>query len=194
MALERGPRPTVVKVGGSLYDLPDLGPRLRHWLHSVNRPLLVPGGGAGAEVIRQLHATHRFGEDVADRLALQVLHVNAHVLAALLPDSDVVADTAACPAAWEQRRVPILDVQAFARMDDGRPGCLPHTWDVTSDSLAARVAAVAESGRLALLKSTALPPGISWEAAGRLGLVDPYFARVVAGLEVQWVNLRAWQP
>ena len=38
----------VVKVGGSLFDLPDLGPRLRAFLASLadEDRLLVPGGGS----------------------------------------------------------------------------------------------------------------------------------------------------
>ena len=44
----------VVKVGGSLYDLPDLGPRLRRFLDGLDDPdrLVVPGGGAAADVVR----------------------------------------------------------------------------------------------------------------------------------------------
>ena len=36
----------VVKVGGSLFDWPELGPRLGRWLKTLpsNRVLLVPGG------------------------------------------------------------------------------------------------------------------------------------------------------
>jgi hypothetical protein len=33
---------TVVKVGGSLYDLPDLGPRLRRFLAAKNAPIGWP--------------------------------------------------------------------------------------------------------------------------------------------------------
>ena len=45
---------TVVTVGGSLYDWPALPDRLRAFLDGVDthHVLLVPGGGATAEVVR----------------------------------------------------------------------------------------------------------------------------------------------
>ena len=45
----------VVKVGGSLFDHPNLGFGLRAFLRSLtpSRVLLVPGGGAVAEAVRQ---------------------------------------------------------------------------------------------------------------------------------------------
>jgi aspartokinase-like uncharacterized kinase len=85
----------------------------------------------------------------------------------------------------------VIDPHEFCRVDDGRPASLPHTWDVTSDSVAARVAEVA-GAELVLLKSADLPVGMSWEAAAAHGLVDPMFGSIVgrAGLRVRWVNLR----
>ena len=44
----------VVKVGGSLFDLPHFGRRLRRWLDTLpqQRAVLVPGGGIAAESVR----------------------------------------------------------------------------------------------------------------------------------------------
>src|SRR5207248_2464665 len=82
----------VVKVGGSLYDLPDLGPRLHAFLRSLDRPevLLIPGGGPTADVVRDLDRRHGLGEETAHWLALHALAVNAHFLAALVPGGAVV--------------------------------------------------------------------------------------------------------
>jgi hypothetical protein len=83
----------------------------------------------------------------------------------------------------------------FARANEGRPGCLPHAWAATSDSLAARVAVVCGARRLVLLKSVTVPPAVGWAEAGRLGLVDALLADVLRqrpDLEVEAVNLRAW--
>jgi aspartokinase-like uncharacterized kinase len=189
------PSLTVVKIGGSLYDLPDLGPRLRAWLDALAAPhvLLIPGGGPTADVIRRLDAIHRLGEEPSHWLALQALALNAAFLARLLPGGTVVGDWRACLAEGGRGRVPVLDCHAFARADEGRPGCLPHAWAVTSDAVAARVAAVAGAAALFLLKSTALPAGVGWEEAGRRGWVDAFFAQAVpAGLAVHVVNFRAW--
>src|SRR5262245_19403362 len=85
--------PIVVKVGGSLYDLPDLGPRLQRWLDALHTRsiLIVPGGGALADAVRDLDQIHGLGEETAHWLALRALTLNAYFLAALLPGAVVVA-------------------------------------------------------------------------------------------------------
>jgi 5-(aminomethyl)-3-furanmethanol phosphate kinase len=187
----------VVKVGGSLYDWSDLGRRLRDWLraHCAEvRVLLVPGGGPLVDVIRDLDRRHALGEECCHWLALRVLSLNAHWLATLLPSACVVADVAECRRAWEQHQLPILDVHEFARTDEQNADHLPHSWRVTSDSLAARVAVVLRARLLVLLKSTTIPAGIGWEEAGRLGLVDEMRDTVLrtthAALQVRAVNVR----
>jgi aspartokinase-like uncharacterized kinase len=181
----------VVKVGGSLYDLPDLGPRLRDWLDRLDaaRVLLVPGGGATANVVRAFDRLHALGEEASHWLALRALTVNAHFLQALLPDAAVVAQP--CGGG----PLAVLDAHAFVRVDEGRPGCLPHCWEVTSDAVAARAAVVGRAERLILLKSVPVPEGMAWDEAARRGLVDAWFARALAQapgtLAVSGVNFRA---
>jgi len=188
--------PLVVKVGGSLLDLPGLGPRLRTWLDTLGtpRPLVVPGGGATSDVIRTLDRLHALGEEAAHWLALGAMSLNAAVLQALLPRSQVVADLQDAPALWRRGMIPIVDGLAFARADKGRPGHLPHLWEVTSDSLAARIAVIAQARKLILLKSVTIPLTLSWEEAARDGQVDAYFAAACApagaNLTVTSVNFR----
>ena len=177
-------RLVIAKVGGSLYDLPDLADRLRTWVGTVGRSvLLVPGGGDGADVIRRLDRLHGIGEAAAHWLALRVLSVNARFLAGLL-QVPVQPDVRAAGLA-------VLDPFAFCQADEGRPGALPHRWDVTSDTVAARAAEVANA-ELVLLKSVALSPSMSWGDAAAAGVVDVMFPAVAAraGLQVDWVNLR----
>ena len=67
---------------------------------------------------------------------------------------------------------------------------LPASWDVTSDSIAARIAALSRASRLTLLKS-ALPPGGTIAAATAAGYVDRYFPQACRAIErVDCVNLR----
>jgi 5-(aminomethyl)-3-furanmethanol phosphate kinase len=177
----------VAKVGGSLFDLPDLRERLRSWASSQREPILfVPGGGDSADVIRRMDRLHGLGEEASHWLALRVLTVNAHLLATLL-GCQVIRDW--CDAECE--RWSVLDPYAFCIEDDGEPGSLPHNWQVTSDSIAARVAEVVR-GRLVLLKSVDLPTALTVPAASKGGFVDESFAAVVAraGLHVDWINLR----
>jgi dihydroneopterin aldolase len=172
----------VVKVGGSLYDLPDLGNRLRAWLdaQAEYRLLIVPGGGEMAEAVRGFHRVHGLDEERAHWLALRALGLNAHFMAWLVGRGVVVEELSGCQRAWEAEQRPVLDMHAFARADEKRPGRLPYSWRVTSDALAARAAVVLAASRLVLLKSAAIPPGMDWHEAGRHGYVDPAFADVVA--------------
>jgi aspartokinase-like uncharacterized kinase len=187
----------VVKVGGSLYDLPDLGPRLHRWLTEQcagRRVILVPGGGLLVDSIRHLDRCHGLGEETSHWLALRALRVNAHFLASLLPPASVIGHCGELGRAWEKKQLPVLDVHEFARGDEQRPGHLPHSWAVTSDAFAARIAVVLRASHLILLKSTTIPPGMDWMVAGRLGLVDSLFADILrdapADLHVRCVNLR----
>jgi aspartokinase-like uncharacterized kinase len=172
----------VAKVGGSLFDLPDLRQRLTAWLAELgNRTvLIVPGGGRGADVIRQLDQTHHLGEQAAHLLALKVLTVNAHFLAGLLGAPMV------CSVLGTKDPVRVLDASAFCNAS-----AIEHSWRVTSDSIAAHAAAGGGS-ELVLLKSRDLPPAMTWAVAASNGLVDEAFPELVSGsgIRVSWVNLR----
>jgi aspartokinase-like uncharacterized kinase len=177
----------VVKVGGSLYDLPDLGPRLRRFLASLgegNR-LIVPGGGPITEAVRGFDRDHDLGPESSHWLALRACAVNAHFLACLLSGARVVSSPDEC------RGIDVLNPFAFLMADEGRPGCLPHGWDVTSDSVAARAAVVVGAG-LVLLKSVTLQDEGDWFAAAAAGYVDAVFPEIVrdTGLHARAVNLR----
>src|ERR1051325_5490791 len=98
----------VVKVGGSLFDLPDLRQRMQRFLGDLDaqRVLLVPGGGAAADVVRALDRVHGLGEEASHWLALQAMSVNARFLGALLPEAPLVS--LAC-ASGSDARLLILD-------------------------------------------------------------------------------------
>lgn len=177
----------VVKVGGSLFDLPLLGSRLSTYLDSLDAfsPLLIPGGGATADVVRAWDKTHRLGEEASHWLALQSLALNARFLVRLLANAQVVEGLSAAQHCSLRNRIPVLDPFRFVRGDENRPGYLPHNWTVTSDSIAARVALVAGASRLVLLKSTPIPEAPDWRLAAQNGKIDSYFATVVEGAAFQ---------
>ena len=175
----------VVKVGGSLYDLPDLRNRLLRYLATLDaaRIVLVPGGGVTADAIRTLDRAHRLGEEASHWLAIGALSLNARFLGRLL-------DWPLFPAADASRCV--LDALPFFQTDEAREHHLPHTWDVTSDSLAVRAAVVLEARELILLKSVGWN-GTDWNAAASAGIMDRYFPTAmsrVPALKVRVINLR----
>jgi aspartokinase-like uncharacterized kinase len=179
----------VVKVGGSLLDWPELPDRLGKFLASraPDRLVLIVGGGAVADVIRAWDRTHGLGEERSHHLALRALDLTAHVLADLVPGLDVVETLDQCGPIWARGRLPVLAPRRLLDNDHD----LPHHWDVTTDTIAALLAARLGAAELVLLKSALLPPGTDLAGAARLGLVDPEFPRFAAGLErVTFINLR----
>lgn len=186
--------PLVIKVGGSLLDWPPLPIRLGAYLRSrqAERPVVIVGGGRAADLVRELDTTHGLGDIVSHDLALRALDLTAHVLAALVPGLDVVEDVKAFADVWRSGRIPLLAPRRFLDEDDRRAADpLPKSWDVTTDSIAARVAVRLAAGELVLLKSTSLPPGCDRHEAARRGLVDLTFPELSKTVEcVTYVNLR----
>lgn len=187
--------PVVVKVGGSLLDWPELPARLPQYLQTrrAERLVVVIGGGRVTDVVRALDRTHGLGEERAHALALHSLDLTAHLLAALVPALVVVEPIESLALVWADGKIPILAPRTFLDQVDARSANpLPHHWDVTSDSIAARVADRLGSSELVLVKSAPLPPGTDRQGAARLGLVDPCFPESAHRLErVVYLNLRA---
>ena len=149
--------------------------------------LVVAGGGPTADAIRGFDRVHDLGEEISHWLALRTCTVNGHFLSHLLESTPVVADIASVA------RVAIVDLFAFAVEDERRVDHWPHRWNVTSDSMAVRVANVADAHELILLKSIDFSFEGDWRRAGVEGAVDPFFADAVArtpGLVVRAINFR----
>ncbi len=194
-------RPTlaVVKVGGSLFDWPDLPFRLtaylgaRRAIHPTERTVLIAGGGPAADWIRTLDRIHRLGDEAAHGLALHALDLTAVVLVRLVAGSIVCDCLEMLPAAWDSQSIPILAPRkVLLEIDRDSPDPLPATWQVTSDAIAARIAVFLEASSLVLLKSAPLPQDATRQDAARLELVDPVFASVARSIpRVEYVNLRS---
>lgn len=183
----------VVKIGGSLFELPDLGMRLRCWLRTLDAESvwIVPGGGETANVIRRMDQIHQLGEATSHWLALRALALNVHILQCLLSDAEIINGSA---DDLQHRKLALVNAHAFALMDESRPGKLPHDWNTTSDAIAARIAIVSKARKLVLLKSVSIPPDMDWQTASETGHVDAVFPQVLqqarGELEVEVINFR----
>jgi aspartokinase-like uncharacterized kinase len=187
----------VIKLGGSLLGLPDLRERLDRFLAGIARPrpILIAGGGAAVQLVREWDRLYRLGEEASHWIALRVLSTNTRVVAKILPDRLIVVDSPEdCAAAWRHDRVPIYDSYYFvSEIDDVSHNPLPREWRVTSDSIAARMAVTFGAPELILLKSVTIPDGCDVEEAARQGWVDPWFPVVARHIgRITTRNLRGF--
>ncbi len=144
----------VLKVGGSLCRVPGRVRRLMATLGTLAPPrtiVVVPGGGLFAEQVRR--ADRRFALDASSShwMAILGMDQSAYLLRHLASGAVLVRDprdirtgglNVLAPSAWLLRANP-----------------LPHSWGVTSDSIAAWVARALRARRLVLLKSVDGAPG-----------------------------------
>jgi 5-(aminomethyl)-3-furanmethanol phosphate kinase len=191
----------VIKVGGSL----GRGPALRALgsalgrLGARYRLLVVPGGGAFADAVRDYYRRYELGETAAHRMALLAMDQYGYLLGEVLPTSTLVQDLWAARQAVAGGRVAILLPAGLLMQADP----VPHSWQVTSDSLGAWLAGLAGTRRYVLLKDVdGLCPddpgsGVSAPVyktmslpnlAAHHGGVDDYLVTILARLDLEtWV-------
>jgi aspartokinase-like uncharacterized kinase len=157
-----------MKVGGALSHDPAL---LRRIGAAIGRaagthPLVVvPGGGPFADVVRRLDRDHGLSPTAAHWMAILGMDQYAWVLAETIPGAKLVDDAAGVRQAHAEGLVPVLAPARWLRAADE----LPHSWEVTSDALAAYLATLLGAERIVLLKPV----------AGGAELTDPWFLRTL---------------
>jgi aspartokinase-like uncharacterized kinase len=193
---------TIVKLGGSLEatgHAPALVTALERLAGEGHSLMLVPGGGRFADEVRAATDASD-APDHAHWAAIQAMDAMAGTLMQCAGSAVLVIGAAAAQAALSARRLPILAPADWLRAADP----LPHSWDVTSDSIAAWVAGQVGARRLILLKSVELEgrsgapgaPGLpvgaaELEALARAGIVDPHLPRALEpGTECWLLNGR----
>jgi aspartokinase-like uncharacterized kinase len=184
----------VVKIGGSLLDLPDLLERFQAWRSGQLKDagLLVVGGGRVADLVRAFHQTHRLEIPVGHDLCVRAMQFNTYLLAAKLTDASIVKSPDQCDTVWNAGKLAVVDPLAWLDYQERELDiAIPRRWSFTSDSIAAHLATCLEAGRLSLLKST-LPDGAcDLLRAAELELVDGDFPEAAASVDrVELVNLR----
>ena len=140
----------VVKIGGSLGrgdKLKDLCCCMAE-LGCRHKMLIVPGGGAFADTVREYDSRYRLSKSASHWMAILAMDQFGYLLSELIPGSQRVRSLEpACQIAGAGR-VPVLIPFDFLRHADP----LPHSWRVTADSIAAWVAESIQAHLLVLLK------------------------------------------
>lgn len=163
------PITTVVKVGGGLMVRAELLDAALRAIADASRDvsiLIVPGGGPFADTVRDADQLFGLTDEAAHWMAVLAMDQYAHLIASRLPNGVLVSGSRDIEPALTQQRLPVL--APYQWMGEADP--LPHSWDVTSDSIAAWIAGQLGASRLVLVK----PPGASGP-----DIVDPYFSDVL---------------
>lgn len=139
----------VLKVGGSLAEPPASLKKLCEMLASFvedQRILIVPGGGRFADVVRNFDRTYGLSNSVAHKMAILAMDQFGLFLSDITPNSYVSysLEKAKNPP---RGTLPIFLPSRFIFRRDP----LEHSWDVTSDSIAAYIAGALRARKLVLV-------------------------------------------
>jgi aspartokinase-like uncharacterized kinase len=185
----------IVKLGGSLLDLPDLSERLLRFIPHLDRRriLIITGGGAAADVIRRLDEGGAQTPHAAHWAAIGAMSYNAEVLVRLNQHVLRLARTrSAAEDIWSSGACAVLDSAAFLQHEP-LADVVETSWNVTSDSLSAWIAHRWPAATLILAKSCDTTDH-SITALREMGLVDQLLPDFALGLQVGWINLRSPDP
>jgi aspartokinase-like uncharacterized kinase len=158
---------SVIKIGGGLTRVPGALERVCASVVELSREhglVVVPGGGPFSDAVRAFDDQAGLSADAAHWMAILGMDQYAHVLVDRIAGAILVDEPGAVVGVLAGGQIPVLAPSRWMRCADA----LPHSWAVTSDSIAAFVAGALGAERLALIK-----PGEGNDP------VDPYFQKAV---------------
>jgi aspartokinase-like uncharacterized kinase len=161
---------TVIKIGGGLTAVPGALDRVCAAVTAAacdHRILVVPGGGPFADAVRRFDRSFGLSPDAAHWMAVLAMDQYAHVLVQRIAGALLIEEPGAVFERLKPGSAAVLAPSRWMRSADA----LPHTWEVSSDSIAAFVAGALDAARLILIKPTSDLPEP----------VDSYFARALPG-------------
>ncbi len=139
----------VVKVGGSLAEDPASLTRLCQELSvlaKAYRILIVPGGGEFADIVRKFDQTFKLSNTVTHKMAILAMDQYGLFLSDITPNSYVSYSLKEFNN-HERGMLPIFLPSRFMFREDP----VEHSWDVTSDTIAAYIAGLLQAKKLILV-------------------------------------------
>ena len=142
----------IVKLGGSLLGAEEL----THWLellarYSDGKIIIVPGGGIFADAVREAQKLTHLDDKLVHKLAVMAMDQYGELLASLNPKIVTASSELEIAERGFQHRAIIWLPSKMVCADES----IPANWQVTSDSLAAWLAAKLNAEHLVLVKSVA---------------------------------------
>ena len=139
-----------LKIGGSLAEEPDKLRTLCMELSEMaktQRITLVPGGGLFADVVRELDENFSLQDTIAHNMAILAMDQYGIFLSSITPGSRTTSTLNGARQHSEAKLVPILLPSKLMSQADP----LPHSWEVTSDSITGYIAREQGSEKLVLV-------------------------------------------
>jgi hypothetical protein len=139
----------VLKVGGSLAEDPAKLGRLCQELSvlaETHRMVIVPGGGEFADTVRKFDKVYGLSNTVAHKMAILAMDQYGFLLSDITPNSIVSCSLEDVNNSIEGKLQIFLTSQLMFRED-----LLEHSWDVTSDTIAAYIAGALNAEKLILV-------------------------------------------
>jgi len=140
----------VVKVGGSLLAEPEALKALCRTLDAASRQwriAVVAGGGSFADEVRLQDRRFGLSPQTAHQMAILAMDQYGLLLAELLENGASVRSLRGAVALARKGKLPVILPSSFLL----KPNPLDATWDVTSDTIAAYLAARLRAQRLILV-------------------------------------------
>lgn len=143
-----GRGPTVVKLGGSFA----FSAYLADWITAIagcaGRVVIVPGGGPFADMVRAAQKQMGFDDRAAHRMGLLAMEQYGCAIKSRSEKLSLADSPDAIRRSLANNQVPVwLSSRMALEATD-----IPHSWDVTADSLAAWLAGKIGAERLLLVK------------------------------------------
>jgi len=140
----------VIKVGGSLAEDPERLRALCHKLSEIAKKhviIVVPGGGRFADAVRDVDQRFNLSNGVSHRMAILAMDQFGLLLSDIIPGSRVFRQLETAKELSEAKVAPIFLPSHLMFEEDP----LENSWDVTSDSIAAYVAARVHARKVVLV-------------------------------------------
>ncbi len=177
----------VIKLGGSL----EKSSALLRCLNTVEqsyqgRAVIVPGGGAFADQVRDAQQRWHFDDDTAHAMAILAMQQMALLFKGLKANFAVAASIADIQKRLNQQKIVIWSPDGVELADAG----VAANWDITSDSLAAWLAKALSAEELILVKSAAVDENSDLKALAEQGIVDKAFCAFIeqAAYKIKIIN------
>lgn len=181
----------MIKFGGSLLKTDSVA-RLPIWLAKQTGAtnVVIVGGGPFVDVIREFDELRGLATDVTHWLSVRAMGLTVEIVSHQIQGAEIV--TSLDGLTGISADVCLFAVEEFLRNIDSRSESpLPHGWNVTSDSIAARVAVEIAARELVLLKPCLPAANSNWQQLAASGYVDNHFPEIVHDInQVRCVNAR----